>query len=283
MPNTGKRDHGKHHDRRDRERARPALEDPGPAPEPALVDRLRRAELDLAAVAAEQRGQQRERAEHRGEHGQRRGNGRAVEERDAEQQHAEQRDHDGRAGEQHRAPGGVERVDGGLADVLAAPALAAEAVEDQQRVVDPDAEGDHHRQGGGEARDVEHRGRREHDRHGHADAGERHDQRHAHRGQRAEHDDQDEDRHQHADALGCRLLRLLGDLDCLSAEVDLQPGVGGALGRVDHTLDVGLVEVACLLVERDRGEPDRAVLADRRPAPHRGRARRRRSAGCRAS
>ena len=59
---------------------------------------------------------------------------------------------DRRAGEQHRAPGGVERErDRALGLEPVAQALAV-AGDDEQRVVDADADADHRRGLGGEAR-----------------------------------------------------------------------------------------------------------------------------------
>ena len=83
---------------------------------------------------------------------------RPVEERDAEQHHAEHRDHDDDAREQHGAAGRVERDQRRLAHVAPGAALEPEAVEDQQRVVDADADADHRRQLRRPVDDVEHAG-----------------------------------------------------------------------------------------------------------------------------
>ena len=138
-------------------------------------------------------------------------------------------------------------------------ALAAEAADDQQGVVDADAERDHHRQGRREVGDVEDGRGGEHERHRQRDRGEGHDQRHRHRGERAEHEQEHDDRDRDADELAGALRRLLGDLDGLAAELDLQtPGRPG-LGGVDHALDVGLVELVGLAVEEHGRERDVAV------------------------
>ena len=55
---------------------------------------------------------------------------------------------------------------------------------------------------------------------------------------------------------------LLGDLDRLAAELDLQPAGGPRLGGVDHALDVGLVELVGLAVEQDGRERDATVARD---------------------
>ena len=71
----------------------------------------------------------------------------------------------------------------------------------------------------------------------------------------SEHDDRDGD----ADELAGALRRLLGDLDGLAAELDLQPAGRPGLGGVDHALDVGLVELVGLAVEEHGRERDAAV------------------------
>ena len=145
------------------------------------------------------------------------------------------------------------------AHVGAGGALAAEAGDDQQRVVDADAEGDHHRQRRGEVGDVEDGRGGEHERHRQRDRGERHDQRHRHRGQRAQHEQEHDDRDGDADELAGALRGLLGDLDRLAAELDLQAAGRPRLGGVDHALDVGLVELVGLAVEEHGRERDAAV------------------------
>ena len=70
----------------------------------------------------------------------------AVEEADAEREHAEQRDADGDPGEHHGAAGGVDRVDDRLLDRLALLQPLAVAGDDEQRVVDADAETDQQRE-----------------------------------------------------------------------------------------------------------------------------------------
>ena len=61
----------------------------------------------------------------------------------------------GEPGEQHRPPGGVDRVHRGVLDAPPGPQAAAVAGDDEQGVVDPDAEADQHPQDRGEADDGE--------------------------------------------------------------------------------------------------------------------------------
>ena len=72
---------------------------------------------------------------------------------DAHEQHAEQRDHDGGAGEEHRPAGGVDGDRDRLAHGVAGVELLAVAGDDQQRVVDADAEADHDAEERGEVGD----------------------------------------------------------------------------------------------------------------------------------
>ena len=73
------------------------------------------------------------------------GEGEPVHGRLAHQQDAEHRDDDGHAGEQHRAAGGRDRGQRGPSRVLAVGQAAAEPGDDEQRVVDADADADHRR------------------------------------------------------------------------------------------------------------------------------------------
>ena len=74
---------------------------------------------------------------------------------DAHEQHAEQRDDDGGAGEQDRPAGGVERDADRLADRVAGVELLAVAGDDQQCVVDADTQADHDAEERGEVGDRE--------------------------------------------------------------------------------------------------------------------------------
>ena len=77
----------------------------------------------------------------------------------AHRQHAEQRDHDGGAGKQHRPACGRHRRDRCLAWRHAAAQRLAVAGDDEQRVVDADAETDHGGDSGGPVGRLEHTGR----------------------------------------------------------------------------------------------------------------------------
>ena len=107
----------------------------------------------------------------------------------------------------------------------------AKAREDEQRVVDADAEADHRGELGGEVGRVDHV-REQGDR---AEAGaqaeQRGDDRQAHRDQRAEGQQQHDDRRQQPDRRGDAEAGLLGRLDRLAAELDLQARAARPRGR----------------------------------------------------
>ena len=137
--------------------------------------------------------------EQHGDHG---GDRQPVHERDPGGEHAEQGDHNGRAGEQDRAPGGVHRLDHRALHVAEREVALAEAGDDEQRIVDPDAEADHQRQIGRDVRHVRDVGGQPDQRHPGDQAQAGRDQRHPGRGQRAERDQQDDQRREHPDLGG---------------------------------------------------------------------------------
>ena len=97
---------------------------------------------DVVLLETQERGQQREGGEHRDQHGHRRRDGDAVEERESKHQHAEQGDADRRAGEEHRSSRGVERRDHRVLDAEAPFEALSAARDDEERVVDADTQSD---------------------------------------------------------------------------------------------------------------------------------------------
>ena len=81
--------------------------------------------------------------DHHHEHAERGAGREAAHEREAHQVQAQQRDDHGRAGEQHRAARGVDRGGGRVVRFQARVQAFAVAGDDEQRVVDTDAEPDH--------------------------------------------------------------------------------------------------------------------------------------------
>ncbi len=80
------------------------------------------------------------------------------------------------------------------------------------------------------------------------------------RQQGAEAEQQHDDGRAEADGGREAEARLLGLLDRLAAQLDLQRRRARRLGAVDHALDRSLGQLVRPLVELDRGEADRAVL-----------------------
>ena len=149
----------------------------------------------------QQRGEQRQRGGDRDERDEQPADAHRADERQRDQHEAGQPDRDRRAGEEHRVAGRAHRRAQRLASVGAAEQLLAEAVDDEQRVVDRDRDADQRDEIGDVDRHV-HLVRQqpqqpERDRHR---AGG-HQQRHERRRQRAEHDQQHEDRDRDRDRL----------------------------------------------------------------------------------
>jgi hypothetical protein len=105
--------------------------------------------VDLRAEVGEQRGQQGDRGEHHDQNGERGRDRDAVHVGQAGEEEAEDGDDHGAAGDDHAAPGGGDRLDDGVVAVLALAHRRAEPGQDEQRVVDPDADPDQprHRRG----------------------------------------------------------------------------------------------------------------------------------------
>ena len=125
-------------------------------------------------------------------------------ERQRQRDQRQQADRHRSSREQHRAPGGLHRAHDRLVGVVRARELLAEAVDDEQRVVDGDAEPDqldqvrHVGRRGGEPGDPVHDAERTRDRAG----GEQ--ERHRHRHREAEHAQQHEQGDRQGDALPLR-------------------------------------------------------------------------------
>ena len=114
----------------------------------------------------------------------------------------EQRDDDGRAGEHDRPARGVHGDADRLADVVAGVELLAVAGDDEQRVVDADAEADHQADERREVGDLHEVAGQDHERATEADAEQRDADRQAHGQHRAERDDQDDDGERQTEQLG---------------------------------------------------------------------------------
>ena len=176
----------------------------------------------------------------------------------------EQRDDDGAAREQHGPTGGVHRLDDRLARVAECRpgrhVRLAKARQDEQRVVDADAEPDHRRELGGEVRRVddvrEQRDRAE----SRAQPEQRGDDRQAHRDHRAERQQQHDDRGQQPDGRGDAEARLLGlPRSPVRRARPAGPAVPAARATFTTRSAAALRQVVGLFVEHDRRERDPAV------------------------
>ena len=151
--------------------------------------------------------------------------------REAGEEQTEDRDHDGRAGEQHGLPGGGVGSPGRVLDAHALVQMLAVAGDDEQRVVDADAEADHHAQDQRELGHVHEGGE-------HADAGGTDEQAHECGDDRQAHgDDGAEGDQQHDDGDA--------DTDELAAGTVLleQSELPGELGL--HTAGACVAAAAC--------------------------------------
>jgi hypothetical protein len=192
--------------------------------------------VDLGAGQTEQTGQQRDRGDHRRGDDDRDCGAHRADGGNARQDEPEDGDHDGRAGEQHGHARCRVGGAGGVGDAHALVEVLAVAGDDEQGVVDADAEADHHAQDHREVGDVDDRGQD-------ADAGgadeqahQRGDDRQTHRDDGAERDEQHDDGERDADELTgrCVLLRLRE----VAGEVRLDTG-----GASDRRCPCGVVEL----------------------------------------
>ena len=157
-------------------------------------------------------------------HGDRRADGHAVEEGHPHEQHAEDRDHHGAAGEQHGPPGRGEGLDHGLFRRTETGEGVAVAADDEQGVVDADAEADHRGDLDGEVRRAHEAGEDGDQAAGDDDAEQAGDDRQAH-GQHASRRPRGGPRWRR----GCRTVRWLRHLHLVEAPV----GEGHAAGVLD--------------------------------------------------
>ena len=246
----------------------PPLHDPAPPPRQraAAIDVVaepRQAQpVDRAAGEAEQRRQHGHRREHHHRHRQRRRQCDAPQVVAAHQHEAEDRDHDGAAGEHDGPPGGRSCDDDGLAGRVALGQRRPVAGHDEQGVVDADADADHRGElhpEVGHVDDVGHQ-RDAAERHAQAEPGDDEGQSGGQRG--AERDHQDQERRNQPDRLGAGLA-LLDRLDRVSAELDPQPVALGLAGEVHHPLDRLGGQLLRGQVEPHLHHPGRAVGGDR--------------------
>ena len=202
--------------------------------------------------------------------------GHAVEEREAQGEHAQQGDDHGGRGEHDGAPGGVEGADRGLLASSAAGDLGAVASEHEQRVVDAHAEADELGELGREVRRVDHVRPQGDQPDGRAEGEHRREDRNARGHHRPEREEQHDHRRRQADqARGARSL-LTRELGALPAHLHLERAGGAVASGGHHVLEVVELELVHRVVvghRRHRHAPvgGRGQLPDRlhvRQAPH---------------
>ena len=181
----------------------------------------------------------------------------------------EQRDDHGGAGEQHRPAGGVQRAHARGLGVAAGLDRVAVAGDDEQRVVDADAEADQGGERGGEGGDVDRVREQAGQGEAAAERQDRADQRQQRRPQRAEGEREHDRGGDEADQLARAAARLLrGLLDPAAAQLHLESVAARVLGGGDQLVVGGLGDVGdrLLAVHVDGRERDPAVLGDLAPA-----------------
>ena len=136
----------------DRDQQRPPHHATGDAVPEALVLGLRRSvpedaeRVDPGADDGEQRRQGDDRRDHRQQHDGDAGVGERAQEVQREHEQRRERHGDGEGAERHGAPGGLDGADDGVVDAAPGAQLLAEAGDDEQAVVDGQAEPERRRQ-----------------------------------------------------------------------------------------------------------------------------------------
>ena len=252
---------GDEHERDDRDAGgehEPAAphHEPAPAPPDPRLGRVRIDELlrhhaqpvDPRAEDREHRRQQRDRREHGDRGDEHPAEADRADERQRDDEHAEQADRDRRAGDDHRAARVRHRLDERLFRRVVERQLLAEAEDDEERVVDRDAEtderdeeldDDRHVREVGEAEDAEERRQ---------DRRDRDDDRHRDRGERAEDEDQ------HDERAGAAEERLREDARALVGALRLEDRVAAGEMHLDARRGDALQRGANLVDRRLRRE-----------------------------
>jgi len=213
--------------------------------------------VDAVAGEGQQRRQQRDRSRHGDEDGETDRDGDAVEEGHAQQEQAEERDDDRRPGDEDAAPGRADGLDDGRAWIAARGEGGAEAGQDQERIVDPDADPDDSGNCGGEAGDVDERGEDADQQNREPEPEERDRDQQPDRHDRSEGDEEDGRGGDQTDDLGtAALLRVPNRRP---AELDREAVAARGLGQLDQARTRLRRHVQRRAVELEAGEGDRAV------------------------
>nr|WP_262402029.1 hypothetical protein [Actinomadura sp. CNU-125] len=225
-----------------------------------------------AAALAAGEGAGAEEAEHRreqrdggdgGERDRQRGADRhAVQEGQPEDEHAEQRHDDGSGGEQHGPSGRRHGRGHRFLHAASGAQPGAVAGDDEQGVVDADAEPDQRAERGGEVGERERVAEQAHRQDRGAEPGDGGDEREDHREQRPERQEQHDGGRDDADEFGGAGARFADPGEGRAAELDADAVGGAPRGGVGDALDVVRRERLGLRAERDVGVGGAAVPAD---------------------
>ncbi len=150
--------------------------------------------------------------------------------RDADNQQTGDRHHHDQARGHHRGARRRGRTRGRVLHAVARRSLLAVAADDQERVVDPGSEAEHHRdhrREGGQTERCRERGQQDLAR---RDADQRPDERRAHRRPGAEQQGEQHDRNEHADQLADGGVLLGRQVDQVATRLDLNLRLGGLAG-----------------------------------------------------
>ncbi len=233
----------------------------GPRPllgQPTALAAAERPHLDQP----EQRGQQGDGGGDGQDDGERGGEGDTVEEAQPQDQHAQQRDTHRGTGEDDRPPGHRDGTLGGLLDGQSRPQAPPVAGDDEQRIVDADAEADEHAQHGGEVGDGHGMAEQADPGRGGADGDQRGDDRKKGRGERAEGEEEHHGRHPQPDDFRQLRTGRLGQRDPGAAQLHVEPVPCGGLRRLHHLLDLARVQLVRRPVEDEGGVGGVPVRAD---------------------
>ena len=231
-------------------------------PRPGPEERRDTQRVDPAPDQAEQGGQQADRTEHGGEDRDRGGVPERGHERDPRHHQRDERDHDGGAREHDRRPRGRHGAGDRLPELHARLQLVFVTCDEEEGVVDPDAEPDHRRERRADGGDVEDVAEQADERQGDREPDDRGHDRHAHRDEAAEGEREDDHRRRDADdlaALGLGLRQLGADR---AADRHLHARRTTRLGGVEDVLRRLLVQGTGADVEQDGDEGVPPVLAD---------------------
>ena len=224
--------------------------------------------VDPRSGETEERGQQRDRGDHHDQHDDRDRDPGGGHHRNAGDRQAEDGDDDGAAGEDDDLTGGLDGTADRLLDRHAACEVLAVPGDEEQGVVDADAEADHAAQLGRPAGDVDQVGDERHRADAEGEAEERDRDREAHGDDRSERHEQDDGGGDQADELAGPGLGLLEREEQVAAHLEPQRRTRSGL-RAER-LEVLQVVRAQLLEHRiaDADERD-ATVCGHRPTPYR--------------